>query len=421
VLQEFALRNFKALESASFALGRITVLIGPNGTGKSSVLQALTLLKQSLGKKALVTSGGALNLGSYEDVVHGRDKERVLEFRLQAKVPGVGLPRRSAEIALASYEVEFNNEGLLSHRLVLRDPAPIKAAWHRFTGSSLEPGMIRYPTGLSIQLRVSDTIGSAVEIAAYTTEPAERINEAARIRLQEHVATIPKLLTRVYVASQIRGFEAPTYPLQPNPEEDFFAVRGPADQASRVLSTLAYRPELQEAISDFSRRVLGVSMRVRLVPDKMVAAEAYNGWQANLVNEGFGANQLLILLAQLVVAPEDSLLGIEEPEIHLHPKAQAALADVFAELVNAERKQIVLATHSEHVLMGLLTQVARARLKPEDLRVYYFQKDENGVASAELLEVDTRGQLKGGLKGFFEANVEELESYLGALSGRKQR
>lgn len=155
-------------------------------------------------------------------------------------------------------------------------------------------------------------------------------------------------------------------------------------------------------------------MRIKLIPDKRVSAEAYNGSRTNLVNEGFGANQLMVLLAQMVVAPEGSLLGIEEPEIHLHPRAQAMLAEIFAELATREGKQILLTTHNEHILIGLLTQVAEGKLKPEDLAVYYFDK-EGPAAKATKLAVDEKGGLKGGLRGFFEADIEQAERRLQAL------
>ena len=422
MLTEFALKNFKALKDVSLSLGRINVLIGPNGTGKSSVLQALALLKQSIGELKLVTSGEALDLGNYEDIVHRRMKETPIEFRLVTPVCDVRVGPKSfryvARFKEAVYDARFDRSGLHSHRLHVGGLDPgIVASWGRVAGAEVRPREVDLRFG-TMKLDAPAEVGRGIQISGWSLLSGvdESTAQAARAAFNSVFMAIESVLRQTYVIPPIRGFDKPAYPLQQEPVDDFFTARGPEEQASHVLSTIAYRRELEEAISEFSERALGLRMRVKLIPDKRVSAEAYNGSGTNLVNEGFGANQLMVLLAQMVIAPEDSLLGIEEPEIHLHPRAQAALAEIFVEFVTSQRKQVILTTHNEHILMGLLTQVARGRLNAEDLRIYYFEKDNAGAANAELLELDGRGRLKGGLKGFFEANIGELENYLQAVS-----
>ena len=70
---------------------------------------------------------------------------------------------------------------------------------------------------------------------------------------------------------------------------------------------------------------------------------------------------------------------IEEPEIHLHPKAQAELAEVLTEEAKANGKQMIMATHSEHILSRLLTLVAENKLSRDELAVYSFEKDDDGI------------------------------------------
>ena len=118
---------------------------------------------------------------------------------------------------------------------------------------------------------------------------------------------------------------------------------------------------------------------------------------------------------QLVSAPKGATVMIEEPEIHLHPKAQAELASVLAEEAKAEDKQLVMTTHSEHILGRLLTLVAEKTLSKEDVAIYAFEKDEQGVCTAAEIEVTDEGRVIGGLKGFFETELEELNRYVRAL------
>ena len=109
---------------------------------------------------------------------------------------------------------------------------------------------------------------------------------------------------------------------------------------------------------------------------------------------------------------------IEEPEIHLHPKAQADLAQVLVEQAKSDRKQIVMTTHSEHIAGRLLTLVAEGKLRADELAIYSFEKDETGVCSASQIEVTDRGQVIGGLNSFFETDLDEMRRYVEALRSK---
>ncbi len=416
MLKQFRLGNFKALKDLDIELGRITVLIGPNGTGKSTVLQALTLLKQSLLQASLITSGPALDLGVFQDVVHRGDATLHIQFQLQVAALGPGLSPFPEGLFDQVYEAEFDQHGLRRHTETIPfGDDTIKVRWDRHDGSFVEPSTLPMSNQRSVHWQVMNLVAHPIDIRGM----GGQFTDNERNAFPSYLYAVEHFLRGTYVVPPVRGFDATSYPLESAPSDDLFATRSVEQQASRVLSTIAYRPELEAAISDFSERVLHVRLRAKLVPSQRVAAEAYRGQsRMNLVNEGFGANQLMILLAQLVLAPRGALLGIEEVEIHLHPRAQSALAPIFTELVRGQDKQVVLTTHSEHVLMGLLTLVATAALNPDDLRVYYFQKDDSGAVNVELLKVDEQGRLKGGMKGFFEANVNELDTYLEAVSQR---
>ena len=109
---------------------------------------------------------------------------------------------------------------------------------------------------------------------------------------------------------------------------------------------------------------------------------------------------------------------IEEPEVHLHPKAQADLASVLVEEAKADSKQIMMTTHSEHVAGRLLTLMAEGKLSPEEVAIYSFEKDEDGVCSAQEIEVTEHGQVVGGLKSFFETDLDEMRRFVDALRAR---
>ena len=167
------------------------------------------------------------------------------------------------------------------------------------------------------------------------------------------------------------------------------------------------------------KKVTGNGFRAEMVPPQSVELKSLtSSGTVNIVAEGFGANALIQLLHQLVITDHGATVLIEEPEIHLHPKAQAELAEVLAETAKAEDKQIIMTTHSEHIAGRLLTLVAEGTLTTDDLAIYSFEKDEKGECTATELVVTELGQTEGGLTGFFDNNLAEMDRYVKALQNR---
>ena len=125
-----------------------------------------------------------------------------------------------------------------------------------------------------------------------------------------------------------------------------------------------------------------------------------------------------MLLLQLVSAEKGATVMIEEPEIHLHPRAQAELAEVLTEVALEEDKQVIMTTHSEHITGRLLTLVAEGKLTPDDVAIYAFEKDEEGVCTAKDLKISDDGRIEGSIGDFFEVNLAEMNRMVKALESR---
>lgn len=139
----------------------------------------------------------------------------------------------------------------------------------------------------------------------------------------------------------------------------------------------------------------------------------------SLLNAGFGVNQLVSIFIHCFFSQKDSLVMIEEPEIHLHPKSQVKLVDLFLDVLD-ENKQLLITTHSEHILFRIQRYVTEEKLDPEDVKIQYFTKKEDGTHTEEL-KVKESGQIEPRLKGFFETDIREGKKWIRARRERKEQ
>jgi predicted ATPase len=152
---------------------------------------------------------------------------------------------------------------------------------------------------------------------------------------------------------------------------------------------------------------------------QVLFVDAATNLSVNIADVGFGASQLLPIIVQGFYAPPGSVLLIEQPEIHLHPKAQATLGDLLMEVVKTGDRQIIVETHSEHLLARIQRRIAEQEFSHEQVAIYYFEPTPDGT-KIHRLELDEYGQLVEPIpEGFFEEGLEEALAHMKAVGERK--
>lgn len=123
---------------------------------------------------------------------------------------------------------------------------------------------------------------------------------------------------------------------------------------------------------------------------------------------GYGVGQLLPVITQCCLSDGGAII-IEQPEVHLHPRLQSAVADMFIDTVTSGRAQILVETHSEHLVLRLLRRIREGAFDPAALKLLYVDLHDDGGAFIRELEVDRRGELVDGWPGdFFEERLAEV-------------
>lgn len=131
----------------------------------------------------------------------------------------------------------------------------------------------------------------------------------------------------------------------------------------------------------------------------------------NLALASQGSRQILTIITQLFWS--GSVIMIEEPEISLHIEAQLELPKMFSEAIK-EGKQIIVTTHSEHLILALKPLIVNDELKPEDVAIWHFEKTEEGT-KAEKLNLREKGIIEGWIPSYVKAEEEIIKEWFNTL------
>ena len=160
--------------------------------------------------------------------------------------------------------------------------------------------------------------------------------------------------------------------------------------------------------------------QIELQVGRLSKARRDGGDLVSIADVGFGVSQVLPVLVALLVAEPGQLVYLEQPELHLHPRAQYALAKILAETAKRGVK-LVVETHSALLLLNLQTLVAKGDLDPNLVKLHWFSRsDEDGTTSIESADLDENGAFGDWSEDFGDIEWKAEGAYLDAVEGRSK-
>ena len=142
---------------------------------------------------------------------------------------------------------------------------------------------------------------------------------------------------------------------------------------------------------------------------KIAGAPAFN-----LMDVGYGISQILPILVDSITNEEGSLFFMQQPEVHLHPKAQAEIGTLLGYLARNEKKQFLVETHSDYMIDRVCLDVRdkKNELTPDDVLILYFER-ERGWVKVHPITIDANGNLVGAPKGYRDFFLKEQARLFG--------
>ena len=396
------IKNFRSIRDQSVELAPITVLYGPNGSGKSSLLYSLLVMKNIILNPNRTTSNffglQFVNLGSFEAVVHDHHPDREIGFQIAIPVPGQNNIQWSVKFGKQDGRILLSYDVKGVEPLVFELPVSFPYRLDNSTQHGL------HLNGQSVTI-IWDGINARLE----NIKDSDSGNQFAR-NFVSHLNVPVELLRNAGIVPLQRGFFHASYSVLP--------VSPSLVTEDEMASLLAMDKNLVSRVSHYLERLMGRDFRVNVTPGTSIfsldVTDRCTGVGTEIVNDGFGVNQVAWLLARALYGGA-SWICVEEPETHLHPSAIRDLAKTFVELMRIEDRRFIFTTHSETLVLALLSEVARGHLKPDDV-AFYLTTKEGKETTFERQEINKHGQIEGGLTSFMEGELEDLAVLYGETS-----
>ena len=439
MLTRLRLENFKSWRNTGeIPLKPITGLFGTNSSGKSSLFQPLLVMKQTdelPGRGTPLHFGDErtlVDLGDFESVIHKNDTEQTLRFSFgwnsknKFEIPmeyGDGIVAPGDDIG---FDVQIREERNASGRFPI-----VKEMSYRIPGRR-RLGMRRLPLGTAYKLFASGFQAALPDYfgAIFHPRPSKAHEFPYMLQTQlEHNNFVSSLQyglelflrdlhylgpLRTYPRRIYRGSGAQPSDMGSAGEFTVDALLSSGQQGVGVWDGSGSHVPTDEYVARWLKRlglvhdfrVVRVVEGRRLVEVKVRKAPGMP--EVLLTDVGFGVSQLLPELVLCFYVPRSSTVILEQPDIHLHPSAQAGLADVFIDAWKKHDVQILFESHSEHLLRRLQRRIAEGEINQDDVGLYFCSLEDSGESTLSHLELDAYGNISNWPKDFFGDQFGEI-------------
>jgi hypothetical protein len=409
-ITRIAVEGFKSISKRqSIEIAPLTILAGANSSGKSSIMQPLLMLKQTLETShdpgPLLIFGGNVKFTSSEQFL--------------SRTVGAGKPAKHLSLEVATAQSEFH----VTFSKRSKPSLEVLKETLMFNGAALtvRPNMLSddirrvvgkaYPFGDSPDL-VFSIVPNRFFLDVYAqSSPPFRLTAGVEPFIQNviHVPGLRGNSTRTYWAAPV----GPNFPAT----FEYYA-------ASVIESWQAEKSKEADALNN-DLKFLGLAKRIdarRLTEveiDLRVNRLSNEGPEdmVSIADVGSGVSQIVPVLVALRVAEQGRVVYLEEPEIRLHPRAQVKLADILADAAK-RGVRVVAETHSSLLLRAVQTLVARQELSPELVRLHWFKLDKHGVTRVKSATPDQRGAFGKWPQDFGDVALDSEQDYLDAVESQ---
>jgi hypothetical protein len=432
-ITRIAVSGFKSLANkVDVEIRPLTVLAGANSSGKSALMQPLLLMKQTL-ESDFNAAGPFLLSGSYVRYTESK------QFLSRADAPNI--PRQPLVL-------EFNfNEGLtagMAYSLESESGLSVAETWGSNAVKKTEWRIAKASTPAELRAMLLE-LGSIPLLMAqvgftqisvqdsgfchgilYSPPETSGMRRGELYLMQENLELSSLVRTLIYVPG-VRGDQNRRRPIAeiagqgvfPGTFEDYVPTLidswvVPYPNHRGKIHALANALQALELASGVGSRRLNESEIEVTIPRTNKSTDDDS---VNIADVGLAVPTVLSVLVAVIQADPGQLVYIEQPELHLHPRAQLKLAQLLVHAAN-RGVRLVIETHSSLLLQGILTSVAKGEIAPDNVGLHWFSRGDDGITHVDSVTPDEAGRVGEWPEDFSDVELKSSNAYLDAASER---
>ncbi len=436
-ITRISVKGFKSLaEECSIEIRPLTILAGANSSGKSSIMQPLLMMKQTLEATydpgPLLIDGPNVRFTSADQFLAKSSGKTANSFEIEFALNGSSYlrekfkrePKRGIEISEMTYNPLGDETATIlrpgmGHKDLISSVPWLVDVWNNFIRIRGEKIIDE------LELRTYRN-RCFLDIGYFPINNADDATSSSPILVQYMLDTFGTPLRGILHISALRGNPQRTYKITavvsqfPGRFEDYVASIVHHWQVSKD-------PRLRELESHLG--ALGLTRKVgakaiddtqvELLVGRLPTGSVNNSKDmVSIADVGFGVSQTLPILVALLTAEPGQLVYIEQPEIHLHPRAQMAMAKILADAANRGVK-VVAETHSSLLLLGVQSLVAEGKLSPDKVKLHWFKRrPEDGVTEVSSADLDKAGAFGDWPEDFSSTEMDADTRYIHAAEAK---
>ena len=431
MIRTLSLVNFKSWKNLNeLNFGRITLFFGENSSGKTSILQSILMLKQTAESfdRAQPLNLGAkdslVDLGLYEELIYGHDSS--LPLRLKVSWDSLSEELKIIEPAEVDLEFRFKAETIRIQKTKVR-LGKVKAELVR-SGERGAYELLYQGESTDIPKSKELTPIKCYGFPPVATQHYPDLNDLS--------LAVDNLAHSIYFLGPLRIPSQREYQWSGSAPGEVGRSGESAIQAilanivEREAMKKAHREKVEDLVKCVQKWLQQMNLAKTFAVDKIKGTRQYKAmiqppsyqYKANVADVGIGVSQVLPVIVLAYFAPAGSTIVFEQPELHLHPSAQAKLADFLYEVSQEREIQFIVETHSEYLLTRLQRRIAERDSRgvgPADIQLY-FCKRENDQSIIDRLQIDDSGRIINWPKNFFGDALSDREAIMNAFMQRRK-
>ncbi len=429
MLKNITLQNFKVFrEKTTFPLANFNLLTGTNGKGKSSLLQSILLMKQSIDFNQLAPkiylNGSCVNLGDFQDVknIDAPTNEYItMAFEFKNGKAEYNLKSELESTTLDIQNLKFKNENadffLDAEHKTFEGKTP---AFESEEKLGIKDVFLAFLLPVNLITQKDEAVNNNQNII-YNNLWNVGNNIGANSFLYVHYISADRIGSQKYYVKK----DLDLFPVVGAKGENTASVlsKFKAQNVDEKLYLGQDANTLLQQTEEWLKEIFGnVKFNIDDTSQKDIIYFLFNTNsdrtpQYRPTNVGFGFSYLLPIIVSGLIAKKGEILIIENPEAHLHPKAQNSLTKFLAKVASCG-VQVFVETHSEHILNGLRIAIIDNILENTQANVFYFHdpktEDENSQEKYfTQIPISPKGKITNWIEGFFDQTENDLDIILG--------